>query len=212
MYNFQYVSKKAVAPKKQDLIAIINEVQNIVRDKFTFQFTFVGSSKYNMITCDLKSNIGFDFDVNIEVNDDDEDYTPKQIRNILMKAFDEVVGKYGYDFCENSTRVLTVKVKDREHSKILHSCDFAIVNNCDDGRQQYILFNKADNSYSWEYQPLGFEKLPDKIKWLKENDLWGELRENYLYKKNTNISNMKHSRSIFAESINEVCQRNGYND
>ena len=37
---------------------------------FTFQYEFIGSVKLNMVTCDVKSNIGFDFDVNIMVNDD----------------------------------------------------------------------------------------------------------------------------------------------
>lgn len=31
-----------------------------------------------MVTYDTKSNIGFDFDVNIMVNDDDEDYSAKE--------------------------------------------------------------------------------------------------------------------------------------
>lgn len=212
MHDFHYVSRKKASPVKADLIDIIHDVQNIVRDKFTFQYTFVGSSKRNMITCDLKSNIGFDFDVNIEVNDDEENYTAKQIRQILMKAFNEVVGEYGYDYCEDSTRVITIKVKDRKHSKILHSCDFAIVNNCDDGRQQYIRFNKAENNYTWEYQPIGFDSLPDKIDWLKENNLWNDLREYYLEKKNYNDNPEKHSRSIFAESVNEMCQKNGYEE
>ena len=212
MHDFHYVPRKKVSPIKNDLIDIIQDVQDLVRDKFTFQYTFVGSSKQNMITCDLKSNIGFDFDINIEVNDDDEKFTPKQIRQSLMRAFNEVVKDYGYDYCEDSTRVITVKVKDREHSRILHSCDFAIVNNCGDGSQQYIRFNKAENTYTWEYQPIGFYYLPDKIDWLKENNLWNDLRDYYIEKKNDNNNPKKHSRSIFVESVNEMCEKNGYDD
>ena len=37
---------------------------------FTIQYEFIGNVKLNMVTCDVKSNIGFDFDVNIMVNDD----------------------------------------------------------------------------------------------------------------------------------------------
>lgn len=88
MHDFCYVSKKEAAPVKAELLDIIHEVQDIVRDDFTFQFTFIGSSSRNMITYDRKSNIGFDFDVNIEVNDDDENYEPKEIRTIIRKALD----------------------------------------------------------------------------------------------------------------------------
>lgn len=118
MHDFCYVSKKEAAPVKAELLDIIHEVQDIVRDDFTFQFTFIGSSSRNMITYDRKSNIGFDFDINIEVNDDDENYEPKEIRTIIRKALDKVARQYGYDYCEDSTRVLTIKKKDRPNSRI----------------------------------------------------------------------------------------------
>lgn len=210
MHDFCYVSKKEVAPVKAELLDIIHEVQDAVRDDFTFQFTFIGSSSRNMITYDRKSNIGFDFDVNIEVNDDDENYEPKEIRTIIRKALDKVARQYGYDYCEDSTRVLTIKKKDRPNSRIIHSCDFAIVYNCGDGRQQYIRYNKDTQTYTWEYQGKGFEALPGKIDWLKENGYWGELQDYYLEKKNENNNPQKHSRSIYAESITEMCQKKGY--
>lgn len=210
MHDFRYVSKKTAAPVKEELLDIIHEVQNYVRDDFTFQYTFVGSSSRNMITYDAKSNIGFDFDVNIEVNDDDEKYTPKEIRTIIRNALDRVATRFGYDYCEDSTRVLTIKKKDRPNSRIIHSCDFAIVYNCEDGRQQYIRYNKDYQNYTWEYQGEGFDKLPEKIDWLKENDLWNDLKDYYIVKKNRNNNPDKHSRSIFAEAVAEMCQKNGY--
>ena len=168
-----------------------------------------GSSR-NMITCDAKSNIGFDFDINIEVNDDNEDFEPKEIRTIIRTAIDRVAPRYGYKNCEDSTRVLTIKKVDTSHSRIIHSCDFAIGYNCGDGRQQYIRFNKDNNYYFWEYQGKGFVGLEKKMDWLKRENLWGELQDYYIYKKNCNDNPDKHSRSIFAESINEMCQKNGY--
>lgn len=209
MHDFRYVSKKEAAPVKADLLDLIHEVQDEVRDKFTFQYELVGSASRNMITYDTKSNVGYDFDVNFEVNDDDNNYTPKQIRTIIRNAIDKFAPSHGYDYCEDSTRVLTIKQKDYKHAKILHSCDFAIVNNCDDG-QQYIRFNKGTNRYTWEFQGEGFESLPDKIDWLKENNLWEDLKDYYIEKKNENDNPDKHSRSIFAESVNEMCQKNGY--
>ena len=60
----------------------------------------------------------------------------------------------GYNKFENSTRVITIKKVDREHSYIEHSCDFAVVYNGNDG-QQYIRLNKnvIPNTYTWEFQP-----------------------------------------------------------
>ena len=210
MHDFRYVTKKQAQPIKDELYQILYMVQDLVRDNFTFSFTPIGSSSRNMITCDAKSNIGFDFDINIEVNDDNEDSEPKEIRTIIRTAIDRVAPRYGYKNCEDSTRVLTIKKVDTSHSRIIHSCDFAIVYNCGDGRQQYIRFNKDNNYYFWEYQGKGFVGLEKKMDWLKRENLWGELQDYYIYKKNCNDNPDKHSRSIFAESINEMCQKNGY--
>lgn len=110
MHDFKYVPKKW-NPIRDELLEIIHRLQNEVRDKFTFQYHFVGSSKQNMITRDRNSNTGFDFDVNIEVNDPDEEYSAKEIRNILRKGLDKNTNPYGYsifgyDYTEDSTCVL----------------------------------------------------------------------------------------------------------
>ena len=210
MHDFRYVTKKQAQPIKDELYQILYMVQDLVRDKFTFSFTPIGSSSHNMITYDEKSNIGFDFDINIEVNDDNEDFEPKEIRTIIRTAIDHVAPRYGYKSCEDSTRVLTIKKVNSFTSRIIHSCDFAIVHNCTDGRQQYIRFNKDNNYYSWEYQAKGFANLNKKTDWLKKNGLWGNLQDYYIEKKNANENPDKHSRSVFAESINEMCQKNGY--
>lgn len=207
MHDFQYVTRAEAKPVKDELYEIIHEVQDIVRDDFTFQYKLVGSASRNMITYDRNSNIGFDFDFDLEINDDEENYTPAEIRNIVKSAIDHCAPKYGYKHCEDSTRVLTIKKINTYTSRIIHSCDFALVYNCGDGRQQYIRFNKKNNNYTWEYQGSGYKNLDRKIKWLKHNEYWGKLQDYYIDKKNLNNNPDKHSRSIFAESVNEMYQK-----
>ena len=110
MHDFRYVSKKEAAPIKAILLEIIHSTQNLVRDEFTFQYEFVGSASRNMITCDTKSNIGFDFDVNIYVNDDEENYTAKQIRQIIDASGAEI------DIQDNG--VVTITSNDQEGAEI----------------------------------------------------------------------------------------------
>ena len=213
MHDFEYVPNNEWEPIRDELLDIIHQLQDEVREYFTFQYHFVGSSKRRMITRDRNSNIGFDFDVNIEVNAPEEEYSAEDIRRILRKGLDKVTNPYGcsifgYDYTEDSTRVLTIKVKDTANSRILHSCDFCIIYECGDGRQQYIRYNKQQNSYTWEYQPKGFMELPAKIDWIKEHGLWQEVRDHYLYMKNMNENPNKHSRTIFAETVHEIWQKN----
>lgn len=52
--------------------------------------------------------------------------------------------------------------------------------------------------------------LPDKVDWIKENGLWDALRDLYIGKKNTNDDPNVHSRSIFAMTVHEICQKYGF--
>lgn len=216
MYHFEYVTKSQAAPVKKELIAILNKVQNILRGHFTFQYFFIGSSSRNMITQDVQGNIGFDFDINLAINDSDNHYTPREIREMLKIAFDRVVRQYGYSPAEQSTRVLTIKFKDTAHSRIVHSCDIAIVCNYFDDddyeHQEYIHFDKKSNRYIWEERSDGYYELSDKEDWIKENNLQTDLREWYLWKKNTNTDPNNRSRAIYANAVHEICQKYGYYD
>lgn len=215
MYNFQYVTRKHLSPVKNDLIRIIQMIQNLLKDDFTFQYYFVGSTIRNMVTNDVGMNIGYDFDVNLGVNSSSDNLTAKEIKMRIKDALDRIVIHFGYDHAEDSTRVLTIKFKDKENSRIVHSCDFAIVNDyVDDGYegQQYIHFNKKKNVYTWEEQPKGYYLLNEKADWIKDTDHWQEVRTLYLDNKNRNNDPHKRSRSIYAETIHRVCQKYGYYD
>ena len=207
MSDFRYVTKAEYSDAMDDLKSLIHKVQDEVRDEFTFRYDFIGSVSRHMVTMDYDSNVGYDFDVNLRINDDDENYSPEEIKRILKNAFDKFNRLFQYDYAEDSTRVLTIKVKDRQRSKILHSADFAVVYDCEDGKQQYIHFNKKQKSYTWQYQPKAYYALEERISAIKENNLWQEVRDLYLFKKNNNPMKKK-SRALFAETINEVYLQN----
>ena len=159
-----------------------------------------------MITFDPTTNIGFDFDVNLEVNDDDENYSPEEIRTIIRNALTRISRQYGYDKCEDSTRVITIKTIDPWHSRISHSCDFAIVYEGKD-RQQYIRFNKETRNYMLDFQKQPYKDLEKRADFLKKNGHWNEVLDVYLDKKNDNDDPDKRSRSLYAETINECYSR-----
>ena len=212
MYHFEYVPRREWLPVREELLDMIHQLQDEVREHFTFQYRFVGSSSRNMITRDPFSNRGFDFDVDLEVNDCFDRYSPDQIRQILRRGIDRITNPkglpiMGYDYAENSTRVLTIKVKDPANSRILHSCDLCIVRKSSDGRRQYIRKNTFACNHTWEYQSEGFDQLPEMIDWIKENGCWQEVRDLYLSKKNRNFGLYKTSRSLFAEAVHEVWQK-----
>ncbi|MBE6816672.1 MAG: hypothetical protein E7520_03090 [Ruminococcaceae bacterium] len=99
MYHYRYATKEELKPVKAELEEIVHRVQDEVRDYFTFSYYYIGSSakNRNLVTYDPTTKVGFDFDVNLYVNDEEEDYNPKEIRDILKNAFDRVIRYYGYN-------------------------------------------------------------------------------------------------------------------
>lgn len=133
-HDFQFISKHSPSVRSAyaNLQDILNQVHRILRSEYTFQHKPVGSYSRNMITYDTKSNVGYDFDINIYPNDEDNNLSPKKIKLLFKEALDKIATKHGYDYAEDSTRVLTIKVKDRKNSRVLHSVDFAFVNDYED--------------------------------------------------------------------------------
>ena len=105
MYHFQYVSKNEIASLKNQVIELIGLVQDEIRNHFTFQYEFVGSVKRNMVTCDVKSNIGFDFDVNIMVNDDAGNLIKSVWYNAIYEEAYSVLNVY-YDNYLKMTKIV----------------------------------------------------------------------------------------------------------
>ncbi|WP_295092140.1 hypothetical protein [Ruminococcus sp.] len=204
MHNFSYVSQKEASPYKAEVSELIKAVQKEVKKHFTFQSKFVGSSSRNMITCERNRNIGYDLDVNIEPNAPKGKYSAETIRKIIFDAFQKNMKNFGYSKIENSTSVITIKAVDRKNSKIVHSCDLAIVYHCDDGRQQYIRYYKGyQHPFRWVFRDKEYY-IGDKLKWIKGKRLTQKLRDRYLLYKNRNNDPEKHSRTIFAETVNDL--------
>lgn len=216
-HDFHYISKHSPEVQKafKDLMQLLGEVRKELRRQYTFQHRIIGSYSNNMMTYDAKANTGYDFDVNIYPNDDDEDFTAKELKSLFKSAVDKYAFAHGFDFAEDSTRVLTIKVKDRKCARVIYSVDFCIVhdfvNNNGEKCQEYIRFDKKQNTYIWEKQSHGYYLLPEKIEWIKDNNFWDvEFLDLYIHKKNKNEDTNAHSRTIFANTVHEICMKNGY--
>ena len=206
MNHYEFVSKEEARPYREEFEQIILELQNRMRSDFTFQKHFIGSSSRNMITFDPKTNKGFDFDVNLEMNETSDEYEPEDIYKLIFGGLQSITSKKGFKVIQG-TRVITLKKVNTKKSKIEYSCDIAIVNNYEDEDgypgQEYLRFNKKNNSFSREEQPSPY-LLEDMVDEIKQNRMWNEVRDLYLYKKNTNEDIHKKSRALYAETVKEI--------
>lgn len=215
-HDYRWIPKSSPEIRKhfEDITSLLSDIHKDLKKHYSFEHRIVGSYSRNLMTYDVKSNTGPDFDFNIYPNCDLDTISAKEIKNLFRLSLNKYGSKYRYSFAEDSTRVLTIKIIDTETSRVLFSVDFAFVYNYvdDDGYEQqlYIRFNKKHNSYSWEEQSDSIFNLPDDLDTIKEYGLWNEFKNKYLQLKNANDIPEKKSRSILAEAVN--CIFNEYQD
>lgn len=205
MYHFRYVNEYQANQLIEEIERLLQCVYEDIGYDIPFTYEFIGSASRDMITYDPYQNSGYDADVNIIIKS--KKYSPKEIRDKFRVSIDKATFRgYTSDFnshCEDSTRVLTIKNKYAHRSSIKYSCDFAIIYYGKNG-QEYIHYNKTHQRYYWNQQTKGFKDLDKRAEWLDKNGYWDEVLDVYLEKKNTNTIPDKHSRSLYAETINNL--------
>lgn len=79
-----------------------------------------------MITFDPKTNKGFDFDVNLEMNETSDEYGSDEIYKKIFGGLQSIASKKGFKVIQG-TRVITLKKVNKVKLKIEYSCDIALV-------------------------------------------------------------------------------------
>lgn len=216
MEKYEFVSKKEYQPIRNDIEKIINKVQNLVRDRFTFRFKLVGSGGRHLITRVVGGNKGYDFDYNLILNSPDENHfwKPCFARETLFKAFQSAIKGTTFNKIENSKSAITIKSVDYKNSKVVQSCDFAVIYYPNDEEYSYFKYaryNKHNNVYTWEIRNSSIN-VDEKLNWIKENvdSGWEIVKEEYLKIKNSNNDLDKHSFQLYIEAINNVYNKEYY--
>jgi len=208
---YEYVIKSEYQPVRNQLEEIIHKVQDLVRAEFTFQYHLIGSGGRHLITRVIGGNQGFDFDYNLILNGPGggEIWLPEFARPTLFEAFKEAIKGTPYNAIENKTPAITIKVVDRSNSRIIQSCDFAVVYYPENDNTHYYKYdrlNKVTTTYTWEERELS-RNVDDKKDWIVENNHWPQLKDEYLKLKNTNNDPNKVSFSLYHEAVYNVYNR-----
>ena len=207
--EYEYVSKKEYRPVREELEQIIHRAQDQLRNLgMTFQPCLIGSGSNHLITREKSGNKGFDFDYNLILRDpgDNRDYNAKVLKDEFKKAFEIALHGTKYTPPEDSTSVLTIKVVDTANSRIIHSCDLAIIyypESGNDGEYKYLC-NWKNGIYSFvtRTESRGNKRKLDEIKNYPGG--WNMVRDEYLKVKNNNRDPDKHSHVLYLEAVNNV--------
>lgn len=210
---YEYVKKSEYAPIKKEIENILRKTQAIMESEYELKFKFdlIGSGKRHLITRVVGGNSGYDFDYNLIIPHPGQGYHYKAnvIKEDFIKALKIALKGTQYSFPKDSTSAITIKVVDKNNSKIKHSCDLAIIyydtNDGCDG-YKYLRNDKQSNQYSFAFRAYSQDEMDEKLyEILEYTNGWNWIRDEYLKLKNVNEGNKnKHSFSLYVEAVNNV--------
>ena len=150
----------------------------------------------------------YDLDYNFILQKDKQNLfsNPKKIKELFIQAFNEVNPDLGFKPAENNTSVITSKLIFG--GKLHFSFDVAILCEGYNGNYLKLIHSKTTNEYYWN-ELKSSRNYQYKIKELKRIGVWNDVREAYLYKKNTYLcrGEDRASFSVLLEVLNEFCMR-----
>ena len=211
---YHWIEDKAFSGKMKSTCSdLVNQlVQAVNKDgALSVRQHLVGSGAKNLITQNAHQPVDLDYNLEIveaveyDIND------CRGIKEYVRKKFNEVLNRSGWGDCSDSTSALTTERRYfTEGNSTEFSIDLCIVY-ADDGDRLFRLIHQktgfaACDRYFWNKVPSS-SGLAYRVRWLKENGCWLEVREAYLEKKNMYLSHGDHNHPSFIcyiEAVNEV--------
>lgn len=198
---------------------IVNQlVQSINNDSvMTVKACLVGSGAKNLITQNENEPIDLDYNLCIVSTDFIKILDCRGIKEYVRKQFNKVLCSNGWNDCEDSTSALTTgKYSFQSGNRTKFSIDIAItckyLNNW-----QRLIHQKTGlvilDGYYWnEVKDSG--RLEEKVRALKSEDLWDEVRDTYLEKKNFYLCKNDHNHPsfiVYVETVNQIYNKYFWN-
>ena len=104
---YSYVKQQIVTDQHNWCMKILNEVQDLLREYFTFDIRLIGSGDKRLVT--QNGDEPFDLDYNLFIKRDKQDLIddPKKIKQLFRNAFKKVLTENlkPYNHVEDSTSV-----------------------------------------------------------------------------------------------------------
>ena len=208
---YHWVSDKEYLKKlKFTCGGLVNELVQTINNsgKLKVQANLVGSGAKGLVTQNADQPIDLDYNLVI-INFGD--FSVNKLKEYVRKMFNKVLKRKRLNDCKDSTSVLsTEQMNFKEGNKTPFSIDIGIVYKKSDGSWHRLIHKKTgilnNDNYVWNKAPHSMELLK-RVKALKSNNLWQEVRDCYLDKKNLYLRRNDHDHPSFicyVEAVNEV--------
>ena len=198
---------------------IVNQlVQSINNDSvMTVKACLVGSGAKNLITQNENEPIDLDYNLCIVSTKSINMLDSRAIKEYIRKQFNKVLSSNGWGDCQYSTSAFTTEKRVfKKGNQTAFKIDIAItckyLNNW-----QRLIHQKTGlvilDGYYWnEVKDSG--RLEEKVRALKSEDLWDEVRDTYLEKKNFYLCKNDHNHPsfiVYVETVNQIYNKYFWN-
>lgn len=210
---YQYVTDKDFLKRLRGTCGdIVNQlVQRINRDsEMTVSTLLVGSGGRNLVTQNEKGPVDLDYNLYIERS---EIRNEREIKEYIKTKFNEVLRSKGWGDCQDSASVLTSEWRRfKKGNKTNFRIDLAIIRKDYLGQHRLIHYKTGYvnfDQYYWNLAPNAAD-LEKKVTAIKSNNLWDQVRNTYLAKKDFYLSKNDYAHPsfiVYIEAVNEVYQQ-----
>lgn len=211
MYHY-IVDKEFLKRLRGTCSDIVNQlVQSINNDSvMRVEACLVGSGAKNLITQNENEPIDLDYNLCIVSAESINILDGREIKEYIRKWFNKILYANGWDDCEDSTSAITTgKYAFQKGNQTAFSIDLAITCKYHNNWQR-LIHQKTGivilDGYYWnEVQNPG--RLEEKVRTLKYENLWGEVRDTYLEKKNFYLCRNDHNHPsfvVYVETVNQI--------
>ena len=210
---YRIVDESECKRYRSDCSHVLKKTCALLKEKcINAQFTLVGSGARNMVT---RNGSGpFDLDYNLEIIKAPDEYWNdlRHLKNTVRILLDKAEGLTCFSESQDSTSCLTALLHFKDEPAVEFSFDVAIVAKNSDGTLCRLIHNKnvweyGNDQYVWNEVPSS-HNIAQKVKQIKINDLWLDVRERYIYLKNLYLSHPLEkdhpSFIVYVEAVNQI--------
>ncbi|MDD4291049.1 MAG: hypothetical protein PHX51_02255 [Clostridia bacterium] len=217
MYDF--VDSAEIKPYKSFCAKTMEQLRDTLREEndINSQFYLIGSGAKNLVT--QNENEPYDLDYNLLILTAPQEYWNdlKRLKDEVRNTLNQIVGKTLFSDGQDSTSVITSKLHFTENEGVEFSFDIGILAENKNGNLCRLIheknrygFTNQDRFY-WNECPSS-HNVKEIADILKEHNLWEEVRQTYLDKKNMYLrrNDRDHpSFVVYVETVNEVYVKHG---
>lgn len=207
---YEFVHESEYCQYREYCSGILKTVCVLLKEKgISAQFTLIGSGARNMVT--RNGNGPYDLDYNLIIVKALDEYwkNPRRLKETVRLALNQSAKPNRFDDAQDSTSCLSVILHYDDTPEIEFKFDVGIIWKMPDSDDVRLIHNKnvlPNGQFIWNKVPQS-RNLKEKERILKKDNLWEDVRNQYLALKKMYLSRQDRNHPsfvVYVEAVNQV--------